>query len=164
MPPKFVHIQFSNIDRYLGQKQVFRITGSRCQSDSKESLQGEGSQVSPIVRLALANKTTAVSAATSSWNQSSWHRSFGCSQLLNLPLCKTGSMKHVYWCEMVCSVDCERQRVDHIQHHLSHNSTQPQITELHRPSDKSLPPPTLGMEWHWTGVKSIYLISVMGLF
>lgn len=44
------------------------------------------------------------------------------------------------------------------------NSTQPQMTELHRPSDKSPPPPTLGMEWHWTGVKSIYLISVMGLF
>lgn len=97
MPPKLVHIQFSSIDRHLGQKQVLRITGSRCLSDSKESLQGEGSQVSPIMRLALAYRTTAVSQLPlhPETSPADLVEDIGCSQLLKLPHCKTGSIKHM---------------------------------------------------------------------
>lgn len=67
------------------------------QSDSKESLQGEGGQVSPIVRLALANMTTTVSQLPlhPETSPADLAEDTGCSQLLNLPLCKTGSMKHM---------------------------------------------------------------------
>lgn len=163
MPPKLVHIQFSSIDRYLAQKQVLRITGSGCLSVWLQRIppRKRKSGEPHCVAGSCPQGNGCVSAAASSWNQSSWPRGRHWMQSgTESPTLQDWQPEtHVYWCEVMLSVDCwEANSGSHTAR--PYNSAQPQIAELHTPSDKSPPPPTLGMEQHRTGVKSIYLISV----
>lgn len=84
MPPKLVHIQVSCLDNLV--KPEFYAS------------KGKESQVRPIVPLALADRTTAMSELPlhSETSPADHEEDIMLSQLLNHLLCKAGSMKHMY--------------------------------------------------------------------